>query len=151
MYGVLVFSYYRALKPLNFQYLILKILKKKYVFKNIFYFFVKKSILFFLTNNFQKIYLKLFLAKLIYFLKGFKINLNISGKRFKFFINKTFFFFKMDTSKFLCLSLFKNFFFDKSKKQVKLFFYNKKIFQMVKSILKLKIPNKYTKKGIFLN
>jgi hypothetical protein len=151
MYGVLIFSYYKVLKLFNFQFLILKILKKKYIFNNLYFFFLKKNILFFLINNYKKNFLNFFLSKLLTFLKPFKVILKISGKRFKFFLNKDFFFFKMDTSKFLYLSLFKNFYFNKNKKQVKFFFFNKKIFQMIINIVKLKIPNKYTKKGISFN
>ena len=151
MYGVLIFSFYKSFKLINSKYIFLKIFKKKIIFKNLNIFFLKQNIFFFLNNNYKNFYLKLFLKKLISFLKGFKSFFNIQGRRFKYFINPKYIFFKMDTSKFICLPLVKNIFFKKTKDITKLFFFNVKHFQFLKKIQKLKIPNNYTKKkkGIF--
>jgi hypothetical protein len=151
MYGVLIFSFYKSFKLINSKYIFLKVFKKKIIFKNLNFFFLKKNIFFFLNKNYKNFYLKLFLKKLISFLKGFKIFFYVQGRRFKYFINSQYIFFKMDTSKFICLPLVKNIFLQKTKDITKLFFFNVKHFQLLKKIQKLKMPNNYTKKkkGIF--
>jgi hypothetical protein len=58
----------------------------------------------------------------------------------------------MDTSKFSKTKLTTNIFLQKKKKYIKFFFFSNKILELLKKIKNLKIPNKYTKKGIiFLN
>jgi len=150
MFSLLLSSYFNRFKFLNFRYLFIKLLKKKIIFKNYYIFFLRKNILFFLNKNCQNIFFLFFFKNLICFLKGFKSVLEIKGRRLKFFINFQFFFLKMDTSKYLSLKIFKNIYLKKSKKTIKFFFFDVKVYQLLNQIQKLKIPNIYTKKGIFL-
>lgn len=151
MFGILILSFYNSLKIINSKYYILKILKKKFIFKNFNFFFLKTKLFFFLKKKFRINFLKGFFKKLINFLKGFKIFFFVQGRRFKYYINSKFIFFKMDTSKYICLPLLKNIFLKKTKEMTKMFFFNINIFQLIKKIQNLKIPSKYTKrkKGIF--
>lgn len=151
MFGILILSFYNSLKIINSKYYVLKILKKKFIFKNLNFFFLKTKLFFFLKKKFRINFLKIFFKKLINFLKGFKIFFFVQGRRFKYYINSKFIFFKMDTSKYICLPLLKNIFLKKTKEMTKMFFFNINIFQLIKKIQNLKIPSKYTKrkKGIF--
>lgn len=151
MFGILILSFYNSLKILNSNYYVLKILKKKFIFKNLNFFFFKTKLFFFLNKKFRINFLKIFFKKLINFLKGFKIYFIVQGRRFKYYINSKFIFFKMDTSKYICLPLLNNIFLKKTKEMTKMFFFNINIFQLIKKIQNLKIPSKYTKrkKGIF--
>ena len=144
-------NYNVVLKLINSKFLYFKITNKRYFLKNINLFKIKKNIFFFLKKKNQNIFLNFFFLKLYYFLKGFKIKLSFGGRRFKFFINNNFFFFKMDTSKFLNVLLTKNMYIKKKKKYIQFFFYNINIFNIFKKIKNLKIPNKYTKKGIIFS
>ena len=146
MYGILILSFYNSLKIINSKYIILNLFKKKLIFNQLNFFFIKNKILFFIKKDFKNFYLKIFFKKLISFLKGFKIFFLIEGRRFKYFINSSYIFFKMDTSKFLCLPLLKNIFIKKNKEITKMFFFNINYFQLLKKIQDLKIPNNYTKK-----
>jgi hypothetical protein len=140
------------IKLIFFKYITILKYNLKLSFKNFFFFINKKNFFFILKNNFKNIPLKLFLNKLFNFLNGFIKKIKISGKRFKFYINSFFFFFKMDTSKFSKTKLTTNIFLQKKKKYIKFFFFSNKILELLKKIKNLKIPNKYTKKGIiFLN
>ena len=60
MFGILILSFYNSLKIINSKYYILKILKKKFIFKNFNFFFLKTKLFFFLKKKFR-----------INFLKGF--------------------------------------------------------------------------------
>jgi len=140
------------IKLIFFKYITILKYNLKLSFKNFFFFINKKNFFFILKNNFKNIPLKLFLNKLFNFLNGFIKKIKISGKRFKFYINSFFFFFKMDTLKFSKTKLTTNIFLQKKKKYIKFFFFFNKILELLKKIKNLKIPNKYTKKGIiFLN
>ena len=149
MSSLLFFSYFKIIKLVNFRYFNINIFKKKIILKNISFFLFKKNNLFFLNKKIQNVFFNLFLKKLLIFLKGYKAYLNIKGKRAKFYINNFFFFIKMDTSKFIYLKMINNFYFKKSKKIIQFYFFDIKIFHLIKNIQKLKNPNKYTKKGIF--
>ena len=151
MSSLLFFSYFKVIKLVNFKYFNINIFKKKIILKNISFFLFKKNNLFFLNKKIQNVFFNLFLKKLLTFLKGYKIYFNIQGKRFKFYINNFFFFIKMDTSKFTFLKMINNFYLKKSKKIIQFYFFDVKIFHLIKNIQKLKVPNKYTKKGIFFS
>lgn len=56
----------------------------------------------------------------------------------------------MDTSKYFILKMLENIWLKKKKKIISFFFFDILICQFIKKILKLKKPNKYTKKGIEL-
>lgn len=144
-----MFSYYKVFKFINSNYLLLKYNQKTMILKNILNFYYKKNLIYFLNTKYKLIFIKAFLNKLFYFLKGFYTTIEIKGRRFKYFINKNFIFFKMDTSKFLYLEILNNLFIKKRKKKIKFFFFEINIFKTLKNIQKLKIPNKFTKKGIF--
>ena len=148
MYSFLLPNLKVTLKYISYKYLCIKYSKKKLILKNIYVKLFKKNILFFLNLNSQNIFIINFFKKLFYFLKGFNFFFTILGKRFKFFINKEFLFFKMDTSKYFFLKMVKNILLKKKKKIIIFFFFDILIFQFLKKILKLKKPNKYTKKGI---
>lgn len=151
MYSSVLFNFKITLKYIKFKYLSFKILKKKVLLiKKIYLKFLKKNILYIISKSNQTIFLKKFFKKLWNFLLGFKIFFNILGRRFKFFINKDFIFFKMDTSKYFVLKMLKNVKLIKQKKIISFFFFDVLTFQFWKKILKLKIPTKYTKKGIAL-
>ena len=144
-----MFSYFKIVKFLNFNFLLLKFNKKNLFLKNILNFYYKNNFIFLYNVKYKKTFIKTFINKLYYFLKGFYHILEVKGRRFKYFISKNFFFFKMDTSKFLYLNFFDNFFFKKKKKKIKFFFFEINIFKLLNNMQKLKVPNKFTKKGIF--
>ena len=145
------FSYFKVIKLVNFKYFNIKIFKKKIRLKYISSFLFKKNNLFFLNKKTQNIFFNLFFKKVLMLLRGYNIDFNIQGKRAKYYINIFFFFIKMDTSKFIFLKMINNFFLKKSKKIIQFYFFDVKIFHLIKNIQKLKIPNKYTKKGIFFS
>jgi hypothetical protein len=151
MSSILFFSFFKVIKLVNFKYFNINILKKKIILKNISFFLFKKNNLFFLNKKIQNVFFNLFLKKLLTFLKCYKIYFNLQGKLFKFYIYNFFFFLKMDTSKFTILKMINNFYLKKSKKIIQFYFFDIKIFHLIKNIQKLKVPNKYTKKGIFFS
>lgn len=114
--------------------------KKKYFV----YLFYTKAFNFFLTTLFKQI---------LNFFKGFCFCLILEGKRFKFFINNFFIFFKMDTSHFKSLNFKNNFYLKKFKKNKLLFFYSFDLKHIKYNLLRIqffKKPTKYKKKGLFL-
>ena len=152
MYSLILPSIIIKIKLIFFKYLTILKYNIKLTFKNFLFFININKYVFILKFFFQNIYLKFFLNKLFNFLKGYIKKMIISGRRFKLYINSYFFFFKMDTYKFSKTKLTYNTYIKKKKKYIKFFFFSSKIFELFKKIKNLKIPNKYTKKGIsFLN
>lgn len=150
MYSSLLQNSKLNLKFINIKYFIITLFKKKLILKKIYINFLKKNLYFFLNLNFQNSLLINFFKKFWNFLHGSKIFFNVLGRRFKFFINNNFLFFKMDTSKYCILKMLENIWLKKKKKIISFFFFDILICQFIKKILKLKKPNKYTKKGIEL-
>ena len=148
MYGTLLFSFKKTLKIRYSNYLSLILSKKNIICKNFYFFYFKKKVLFFLKSNYKITFLKLFLKTIFNFLQGFIVSFTITGRRFKFFINSNFFFFKMDTSNFLNINLLYDIFIKKNKKIINFFFLDLRVFKIIEQIKNLRIPDKYTKKGI---
>lgn len=108
----------------------------------------------FISSKVQSKFIKEIYLYLLGFFKGYCFKIKLEGKRFKFLINNLFIFFKMDISHFDFLLFKYSFFLKKYKRKKKFFFFtfeNTLIQYILKKINKLKKPNKYKKKGIFLS